>query len=334
MWHQKIEKIISRDPTRSIIYITKYFQDKEDGLRQLHYRWSLIKNKDNIKDRTINKNMEKFFSNTPYYKGGLKELKEEDLVKTNFIGGKYASNNLSNMLTRLVDDYKILKKKKDQKGIIRYSLDEEFEAKFNVMILSRIFLDSKDSFDVASLYDGLNESSSYSSKAGLLKPIINQKICDAFYPNEPFLFRNIKIDGEISNYILFPAKDTEDYTEDVKKYFLENENLLNNKKTYFTVTYPFVHVLMNIKRDFINILTDEEKEKFSEYCKNLNEFAIFLNGLLSIKLKKFEPINIFWNALNVQIGIIEKQKDSKWAIQSISNYGEFSDISYFSSNEQ
>ena len=101
----RFETIINSDHYKSIILLTWKF-DKGNGLRQMHYRWCLMKNHDNIVRTYFVKEMEKFF---PDY--------AEDERPLAYYGIEYdcitSRSNLSNFLNKLVKDYRILEKNED-----------------------------------------------------------------------------------------------------------------------------------------------------------------------------------------------------------------------------
>ena len=55
-----VEELFDTEHYRSIIILTDIF-DKNNGLRQLHYRWALIKNHDNMKHALFVRAMQDFF---------------------------------------------------------------------------------------------------------------------------------------------------------------------------------------------------------------------------------------------------------------------------------
>lgn len=96
---RRFETIINSDHYKSIILLTWQF-DKGNGLRQMHYRWCLIKNHDNIVQTYFVKEMENFFkeNKSPIAFYGI----ECDCITS--------KSNLSNFLNKLVEDYKLLEK--------------------------------------------------------------------------------------------------------------------------------------------------------------------------------------------------------------------------------
>lgn len=160
----KIEDILESPHYSSIINLTMSFQEKEDGLRVMHYRWALIKDHDRITEPTFVKNMNDFFSSqysqeqiNNIMKESQKDIeklpneiknifiskKNTDLnirkdmenhnlnyfyktgeIKKDCIKGKYANNNLTNFLKKLVTKYEILNKNKDNDGIERYTISD------------------------------------------------------------------------------------------------------------------------------------------------------------------------------------------------------------------
>lgn len=139
----KLNDLMESPHYESILTLTMYFQDKEKGLRLMHYRWALIENHDNINQNYFVHKMNDFFSSSfnEKQKDELTKLYREQGNTYNFdtdlhdfykrypnakgcIKGKYANNNLSNFLNKLVYTYKILNKYKDTDGIERYYLND------------------------------------------------------------------------------------------------------------------------------------------------------------------------------------------------------------------
>ncbi len=96
-----IDEIFDQPVYRSILYLTEKYG--ENGLRQLHYRWALIKDHDGIKESHHVKVLTKFF-NTPDKRDPLEFL----YITKGCISSR---SNLSNYLKRLVDKpYEFLEK--------------------------------------------------------------------------------------------------------------------------------------------------------------------------------------------------------------------------------
>ena len=123
------EGILKQVHYRSIINLTSKYQDKEDGLRQLHYRWALIENHDNIEQTSFKRETQDFFR-----KPSLKYFEKKGYVKLQCITGKYPNNNLTNFLNKLSDpdEYGILVKHKDEDNITRYKISDDFYHKIEI----------------------------------------------------------------------------------------------------------------------------------------------------------------------------------------------------------
>lgn len=123
-----IEELFETDHYRSIIVLTACF-DRGEGLRQLYYRWALIKDHDNIKLTYFIKKMNEFFTDkeglhTKFWgttTNKLEQLYRQNLIKKDCIS---SNSNLSNFLKKLVEDYQILKKNEIE-GITRYKLTKK-----------------------------------------------------------------------------------------------------------------------------------------------------------------------------------------------------------------
>lgn len=122
-----IEKVFGNKKYRSIICLTNLYEGNE-GLRQLHYRWALIKNHDNIESWFLIREVNKCFKNTL-----------DLLLKKGFLITKdcfTSNNNLSNYLERLSDKdgYNILEKNSDNKPPT-YKLSENGKLQFTRWLL-------------------------------------------------------------------------------------------------------------------------------------------------------------------------------------------------------
>jgi len=117
--HKKMtpEDMLKQTHYSSILNLTRLFGNNK-GLQQLHYRWELIENHDNIKQTYFVKKMEKFFDNSD-----LNKIYNSILYKKNSVSSR---SNLSNFLTRLVDEY-LLQREPDSNGISRYHLTQRGE---------------------------------------------------------------------------------------------------------------------------------------------------------------------------------------------------------------
>jgi hypothetical protein len=124
-----LEGILNQEHYRSIINLTSKYQDKEDGLRQFHYRWALIKNHDNIDQTSFKNELQEFFQNPQ-----LEYFEKKGYIKTGCIKGKYPNNNLTNFLKKLSDpnEYGILVKHKDKDNITRYKVSNKFYDKLEI----------------------------------------------------------------------------------------------------------------------------------------------------------------------------------------------------------
>jgi len=110
-----IDEIFDQPVYRSILYLTEKYG--ENGLRQLYYRWMLVKDHDGIKEPYRVKALKKFFK-TPDKKDPLEFLY---LTK----GCITSRSNLSNYLKRLVDKPYEFLEKTTKNGIGVYHLTEE-----------------------------------------------------------------------------------------------------------------------------------------------------------------------------------------------------------------
>jgi hypothetical protein len=121
-----VDELFDTDWYRSIIVLTDIF-GKIDGLRQLHYRWALIKNHDNMKHMLFVKGMEQFFDNEKiiYEKLGfsnkLERLYSEGVIVRDCIT---SNSNLSNFLKRLSSPQYNILKRFEKNGVPRYKLTE------------------------------------------------------------------------------------------------------------------------------------------------------------------------------------------------------------------
>ena len=119
-----IEDIFLTDPYFSIIHLTLAFEDKENGLARIHYRWALIPDHDNIHSSYFKKKMNDFFTNQDqeltFQIDELETLEKIMGIKRGCIKGKYANNNLGNFLKKLID-YKLLTSHIDNNNIKRYT---------------------------------------------------------------------------------------------------------------------------------------------------------------------------------------------------------------------
>jgi len=109
-----VDELFETDHYRSIIILTEIF-GKNHGLRQMHYRWSLIKNHGDIKNPIFRRRMKGFYDldNEIYKKLGfsnkLEGLYAEKIITRNCVT---SNTNLSSFLKRLISDpYNILEKK-------------------------------------------------------------------------------------------------------------------------------------------------------------------------------------------------------------------------------
>jgi len=129
-----LEGILDQKHYRSIINLTSQYQNKEDGLRQLHYRWALIENHDNINQTSFKRDMINFFRNPT-----LTTYEKQGYIKIGCITGNYPNNNLTNFLNKLSDpnEYGILVKHKDKDNITRYKIPESFEAKIKLYEIAK-----------------------------------------------------------------------------------------------------------------------------------------------------------------------------------------------------
>ena len=98
-----VEELFETDHYKSIIILTDIFAGNE-GLRQLHYRWALIPNHDNIKDPLFVRMIEGFFNQQSelyqrvYKQNKLERLYTEKIIIKDCIT---SNSNLSNFLKRL-----------------------------------------------------------------------------------------------------------------------------------------------------------------------------------------------------------------------------------------
>ncbi len=143
-----LEELLKYDHYRSILYLTKNYQYKENGLKQIHFRWALIDNHDNIDQTSIVHQMGTFFSSSV----PLNLLYEEKIIVQNCIKGKYANNNLSNFLLKLTEHYNVLQKNVDKDGFIRYKITEEINKKLIFYDILENLKQYDDFLDLNSLY--------------------------------------------------------------------------------------------------------------------------------------------------------------------------------------
>jgi len=121
-----VEELYDTDHYRSIIILTDIF-GKNNGLRQLHYRWALIKNHDNMKHALFVSAMQDFFEkdNNLFKKLGysnkLDQLYKEKILTDDCIT---SNSNLSNFLNRLTRDPYIILKKIEKDEVPRYLLTD------------------------------------------------------------------------------------------------------------------------------------------------------------------------------------------------------------------
>ena len=114
-----ISEILNRDHYRAILYLTLQFgriKKLENGFRQEHYRYALIKNHDGINpDTPLGREMELTFGKSLEL-GGYRHYWIRKCITTR--------QNLSNFLDYLVKRG-LLTKRKDEHGINRYQLTDE-----------------------------------------------------------------------------------------------------------------------------------------------------------------------------------------------------------------
>ena len=121
-----VEELFNTDWYRSIIFLTDIFA-KTDGLRQLHYRWALIKNHDNMKYTLFVKGMQQFFNKEKIlykklgYSNKLERLYAEGILIKDCIT---SNSNLSNFLKRLSNPPYDLLEQFERDGVPRYKLTE------------------------------------------------------------------------------------------------------------------------------------------------------------------------------------------------------------------
>ena len=96
-----IEEIFDNDSYRSIIALTMEFADKK-GLRQLFYRWFLIKNHDNIKSTSLIKT---YHLKDKFIIERIEQLKALGLLVENRIT---SNKSLNKFIGKLVNDYELL----------------------------------------------------------------------------------------------------------------------------------------------------------------------------------------------------------------------------------
>lgn len=120
-----IDEIFDQPVYRSILYLTEKYG--ENGLRQLHYRWALIKDHDGIKESHNVKALTRIF-NDPDKRDPL-----EFLYITK--GCITSRSNLSNYLKKLVDEPYEFLEKTTRNGIGEYHLTEKGKHIFAKYIL-------------------------------------------------------------------------------------------------------------------------------------------------------------------------------------------------------
>ena len=119
--------MVDKPHYKNIIKLTNIYQEKEKGLRQLHYRWALIEDHDGINQTSIIRKMN-FFFNSPNLKiSSLESMQKIGYIERNCIKGKYANNNLTNFLRKLVDEVGVLETHLDDKGVTRYTISKNFD---------------------------------------------------------------------------------------------------------------------------------------------------------------------------------------------------------------
>jgi hypothetical protein len=115
----KLEDLFEAPHFRSIIFLTIFFQDRENGLKKMHYRWALVENYGGVKRTRDIKEMARFFSEEAVpakdeadFPGPatIDALAKTRFLEKNCIKGKYANQNLQNFLADLIETYKIMEK--------------------------------------------------------------------------------------------------------------------------------------------------------------------------------------------------------------------------------
>ncbi len=121
-----VNELFDTEHYRSIIILTDIFAT-ERGLRQLHYRWALIPNHDNMKHALFIRAMKNFFNQYSNlnekqgYPNKLERLYEEKILAKDCIT---SNSNLSNFLKKLSNQpYNILECIKEDE-VPRYILTE------------------------------------------------------------------------------------------------------------------------------------------------------------------------------------------------------------------
>jgi len=100
---------------RSIIFLTLRC-DKGDGLRQLHYRWALMKDHGGINQTSFVKEMKTFFPDKKEIYDVLGSIVKDCIT---------SKTNLSNFLNRLISEpYQLLKKIEDE-NVNKYHVTEK-----------------------------------------------------------------------------------------------------------------------------------------------------------------------------------------------------------------
>jgi hypothetical protein len=119
------EELFERPWYRSILYLTEKYG--ENGLRQLHYRWVLIKDNDGIKQSYLMNALTNFF-NDPDKRDPLEFL----YITKGCISSR---SNLSNYLKRLVDKPYELLERTTRTGLGEYRLTEKGKHAFAKFVL-------------------------------------------------------------------------------------------------------------------------------------------------------------------------------------------------------
>ena len=121
-----IDKIFDRPHYKSILFLTCFFYiEKNIPVRQLYYRWALMKNHDGINSTYFVNKMKKF-------QDDIERLYFFNFIEKNCISSK---SNLSNFLKKLVENG--LLKPFDDKGVIKYFPTEKSQK----LILQKLIID-------------------------------------------------------------------------------------------------------------------------------------------------------------------------------------------------
>jgi len=112
-----IEEMLNQRHYSSILNLTWLFGGNK-GLRQLHYRWKLIENHDNIKQTYFVREMKKKFD-----KSDPEKICNSILYSKNCVTSR---SNLTNFLLRL-EERELLHRTPDSNGISRYHLTGKSE---------------------------------------------------------------------------------------------------------------------------------------------------------------------------------------------------------------